>query len=178
MELDNEIYYNPLGGPFGYGANENYDKTRHWGLELSAEAKPWDWLRLWANYTYTKATFREGVYKGNDVPGVPNHKVSLGFDLVPDFVTFLEGLEFNVWATYYSEMRFINDQPNVVPKLDDYITVNAKLSYTWRFLTAFVGVNNIFDEEYSEYGVYSSFSGRNYYPSPGVNVVGGMSIKF
>jgi iron complex outermembrane receptor protein len=179
MELENEIYYNPLGGPFGFGGNENYDKTRHWGIECFAEAKPWDWLKLWANYTYIKATFKEGVYKGNDVPGVPNHKVSFGFDLTPAFVAFLKGLEFNVWATYVSAQRFISDQPNVVPKLDDYMTVNAKLSYTWRFLTAFVGVNNMFDEEYSEYGICSQTTGaRNYYPSPGVNVVGGMSITF
>ena len=177
MELEDEIYLNPLKGPFG--TTENYDETRRWGIEFSAEGKPWDWLRLWANYTFVKATFREGVYKGNDVPGVPNHKVSFGLDLTPDFVAFLEGLEFNVWATYYSAQRFISDQPNIIPKLDDYMTVNAKLSYTWRFLTAFVGVNNIFDEEYYEYGVSRPTSGaRNYYPSPGVNVLGGMSITF
>jgi iron complex outermembrane receptor protein len=179
MELEDEIYYNPLGGPLGFGANENYDETRHWGIEFSAEGKPWDWLRLWANYTYVKATFREGVYKGNDVPGVPNHKVSFGFDFTPAFVAFLEGLEFNVWATYVSAQRFISDQPNIYPKLDDYITANAKVSYTWKFLTAFVGVNNIFDDQYSEYGVYSWFRNQlAYYPSPGVNVVGGMSIQF
>jgi iron complex outermembrane receptor protein len=179
MELENEIYYNPLGGPSGLGANENYDKTRHWGVELSAEAKPWDWLKLWANYTYNKATFRGGLYDGNDVPDVPNHKVSFGFDFTPHFVSFLEGLEFDVWATYYSKRRFINDQPNVVPKLDDYITMNAKLSYTWKFLTAFVGVNNIFNEEYSEYGVCNPSTGaKNYYPSPGVNFLGGLSVKF
>jgi iron complex outermembrane receptor protein len=179
MELENEIYYNPLGGPSGFGANENYDKTRHWGIEFSAEGKPWDWLRLWANYTFIKAIFREGVYKSNDVPGVPNHKVSFGFDLTPDFVAFLEGLEFNVWATYVSAQRFISDQPNIYPKLDDYITANAKVSYTWKFLTAFIGVNNIFDEKYSEYGAYSWFRSQlAYYPLPGVNFLGGLSIKF
>jgi outer membrane receptor protein involved in Fe transport len=105
--------------------------------------------------------------------------VSFGFDLTPHFVAFLEGLDFNVWATYYSKRRFINDQPNVVPKLDDYITMNAKLSYTWKFLTAFVGVNNIFNEKYSEYGVCNPTTGaRNYYPSPGVNFLGGLSVKF
>jgi len=174
MELEDEIYFDPLTF-----TNGNYDDTRRLGVEVFAEGKPWDWLRLWANYTYIKATFRGGVYEDNDVPGVPNHKVSFGFDFTPDFVALLKGLELNVWATYVSAQRFISDQPNVVPKLDDYITVNAKLSYTWRFLTAFVGVNNIFDEEYSEYGVCRPTTGaRNYYPSPGVNVVGGMSLKF
>ena len=174
MELEDEIYFDQLTF-----TNKNYDDTRRWGVEVFAEGQPWDWLRLWANYTYIKASFRGGVFEGNDVPDVPNHKVSFGFDLTPDFIAFLEGLEFNVWATYYSKKRFISDQPNIVPKLDDYMTVDAKLSYTWRFITAFMGVNNIFDEEYSEYGVCNPTTGaRNYYPSPGVNVVGGVSLKF
>jgi iron complex outermembrane receptor protein len=174
MELGNEIYFNQLTF-----TSNNYDDTRRWGVEVFTEGKPWDWLRLWANYTYIKATFRGGVYEGNDVPGVPNHKISFGFDLTPSFAALLKGLEFNVWATYVSEQRFISDQPNVVSKLGDYLTVNAKLSYTWRSLTAFVGVNNIFNEEYSEYGVCNPLTGaRNYYPSPGINFAGGLSVKF
>ena len=174
MELENEIYYNPLGGPFGFGANENYDKTRHWGIEFSAEAQPWKWLKIWANYTYTEAKFREGLYKGNEVPGVPHHKVNFGIGVTP-----LEGLTIDIWSNYVGKRRFISDEPNIFPKLDDYITANAKVSYTWKFLTAFAGVNNIFDEKYSEYGVYSWYRSQlAYYPSPGINVVGGMSIKF
>jgi iron complex outermembrane receptor protein len=174
MELDNEIYYNPLGGPFSFGANENYDKTRHWGVEFSAEAKPWEWLKLWANYTYTEAKIRGGVYSGNEVPGVPHYKVNFGIGVTP-----LEGLAIDIWANYVGERRFISDQLNIFPKLDDYITFNAKVSYTWKFFTAFVGVNNIFNEKYSEYGSYSWFRHQlAYYPSPGVNFLGGLSVKF
>jgi iron complex outermembrane receptor protein len=174
MELEHEIYYNPLGGPSGYGANENYDKTRHAGIEFSAEAKPWQWLKLWANYTYTEAKITSGQYQGNDVPGVPHHKVNFGAGITP-----LEGLAIDVWANYVGERRFIGDQPNIFPKLNDYMTANAKISYTWRFFTAFVGVNNIFNEKYSEYGAYSWYRGQlAYYPSPGVNFLGGLSVKF
>ena len=171
-ELEDEIYYNPLGGPLG--ANENYDKTRHWGIEFSAEAQPWKWLTLWANYAYAEAKFREGQYKGNEVPGVPNHKVNFGIGVTP-----LEGLTIDIWSHYVGKRRFISDEPNIFPYLDDYITTNARVSYTWKFLTAFVGVNNIFDEEYSEYGVYSWFRNQlAYYPSPGIHVLGGLSITF
>jgi iron complex outermembrane receptor protein len=174
MELDDEIYYNPLGGPLAFGANENYDKTRHWGIELSAEAKPWEWLKLWANYTYTEAKIRGGAYSGNEIPGVPHHKVNFGIGVTP-----LEGLAIDIWANYVGERRFIGDQPNIFPKLNDYMTINAKVSYTWKFFTAFVGVNNILDEKYSEYGVYSWFRHQlAYYPSPGVNFSGGLSVKF
>jgi len=168
-ELNNEIYYNPLTY-----TNNNYDKTSHYGLEFSAEARPWEWLKLWANYSYTEARFRGGQYSGNEIPGVPHHKVNFGIGITP-----LEGLAIDIWANYVGARRFISDQPNVVPKLGDHITANAKVSYTWRFITAFVGVNNIFNEKYSEYGVCNPAIGaRNYYPSPGVNFLGGLSVKF
>ncbi|UCD70790.1 MAG: TonB-dependent receptor [Syntrophobacterales bacterium] len=174
MEIENEIYYNPLGGPSGFGANENYDNTRHQGIEFSAEAKPLQWLSVWANYTYTQAKFSGGQYEGNEVPGVPYHKVNFGIGVTP-----LEGLDIDIWSNYVGERRFISDQPNIFPKLHDYMTVNAKVSYTWKFLTAFVGVNNIFDEKYSEYGSYSWFRSQlAYYPSPGINVLGGLSLQF
>lgn len=173
MELEDEIYYNPLTY-----TNENYDDTRRWGFEVFAEASPWTWLRLWANYTFIKATFRGGVYEDNDVPGVPHHKASFGFGLKPPF-SMLEGLELHVWGNYVGERHFISDQPNVVPRLGDYLTLNAKLSYTWRFLTAFVGVNNLFDEEYSEYGVCNPATGaRNYYPAAGINFQAGLNVRF
>jgi iron complex outermembrane receptor protein len=168
-ELDNEIYYNPLTF-----TNANYDKTSHYGLEFSAEARPWEWLKIWTNYTYTEAKIRGGIYKGNDVPDVPHHKVNFGIGITP-----LEGLAIDIWANYVGEKRFISDLSNVVPKLGDYITVNAKVSYTWRFITGFVGVNNIFNEEYSEFGVCNPTTGaRNYYPSPGLNFLGGLSVRF
>jgi iron complex outermembrane receptor protein len=169
MELDDEIFLNPLTF-----ANENYDKTRRRGVEVFGEATPWKWLRLWANYTFIKATFGGGSYNDNDVPMVPRCKASFGIDL-----TTFEGLSLNIWANYVGKRHFISDQANEVEKLDDYMTVNAKVSYSWRFLTAFIGVNNIFNEQYSEYGVVSSFTGlRNFYPSPGINVLGGLSLTF
>ena len=38
IQIDDEIYYNPQGGNFGWGANENYDKTRRIGVEIGGEA--------------------------------------------------------------------------------------------------------------------------------------------
>lgn len=64
MDLKNELYYNPIGGPFGFGANENYDKTRRDGLEFSLESKLNDLVSLIGNYTYTKATFKGTLYSG------------------------------------------------------------------------------------------------------------------
>jgi len=73
----------------------------------------------------------------------------------------------------------ISDQANVFEKLDKYYTVNARLSYEWRWLQSFVGVNNITDKEYSEYAVIGGYpEALNFYPAPERDWVAGLKIVF
>jgi outer membrane receptor protein involved in Fe transport len=60
-----------------------------------------------------------------------------------------------------------------------YYTINARLSYEWRWLKSFVGVNNLTSKEFSEYAVIGGFpAGLNYYPAPERNWVAGLEISF
>jgi iron complex outermembrane receptor protein len=73
----------------------------------------------------------------------------------------------------------ISDQANQFQKLDSYYTINARLAYTRGWLRAFFGVNNITNQEYSEYAVIGGFPlGRNFYPAPERNWVGGLDMTF
>ena len=54
--------------------------------------------------------------------------------------------------------------------------VNAKLSYTYKSLTAYVGANNIFNEKYSEYGIVGAGGLKNFYPAPESNFYGGLRL--
>ena len=206
MDLHHEIYFNPLGSSIYtglVGINSNYDKTRHQGLELSFKAAiPEKVLALlggtgipegfsiFGNYTYTKATFREGSFIGtdpytgaltllsyeyNDIPLVPRHKASLGFD-----TTILAGVNFSAVANYVGKRRFISDQANIADKLPSFITVDTRLAYRWKGLEAFAGVNNIFNKNYSEQGIVSGTPRitKNYYPSPGRNYILGLSYRY
>ncbi len=76
--------------------------------------------------------------------------------------------------------RFLeNDVENNKEKLSSYLTADAKLSYSYKMLTAYVGVNNIFNKKYSEYGAYGWSSGNvKYYPAPERNYYGGITITF
>jgi outer membrane receptor protein involved in Fe transport len=60
--------------------------------------------------------------------------------------------------------------------MESYIVVNAKLSYTYKTLTAYVGVNNIFNEKFSEYGVVGFSGNKNFYPAPERNFYGGLRV--
>ncbi len=163
MNLKNELYYNPLGGPFGLGANENYDKTRHQGIEFSSDLKILEKIYLYAGYTYTRAYFLGGIYADKAIPMVPRNKGTLALRfLLPKDLTM------NVQANYVGSRYFINDEANNLSRLNDYLVFDMNLSYKYRDITAVFSLNNIFDKEYSEVGAYSPFAAqKGYYPSPG-----------
>ncbi|MFH1355197.1 MAG: TonB-dependent receptor [Candidatus Omnitrophota bacterium] len=162
MNIKNELYYNPTGGPFGFGANENYDKTRHEGFEAAFDSKITDWLEATGNYSQTVSKFKDGVYVGNYVPMVPRHKANLNFRfLLPNNFTV------NTSLNYLGKRYFINDQANAFSRLNGYFLANMNVSYKFKNFTVTAAINNIFDKKYSEYGVYSSSqSAKAYYPNP------------
>jgi iron complex outermembrane receptor protein len=175
VDLRNEIFFNPVTF-----ANENYSKTRRQGVEVGVRAKPLPWWVIWGNYGYTKPSLRGGTFSDNDIPAVPRHKGSVGTE-----VDVGKGFQLSTKATIVGPRYFISDWANQVGKLDGYYTWDAKFSYTWKGLKgfgeglkAFVGVNNITNRKYAEYGVLNFLGQPNYYPSPERNFFGGVSYTF
>jgi len=169
MNLKNELYYNPASY-----TNENYDKTRHQGIEADFSVKlPWR-LKLSGNYTFEQAVFKQGEYKGKDIPMVPAQKFNLG--LTHFFTDFLSG---GLGINYMSSRRFINDEANRWASLKQILTVDAKLAFEKGDYKISGGINNLFNEKYYEYGVCNSTSGAvNYYPAIGRNFFLKVSKKF
>jgi iron complex outermembrane receptor protein len=169
MNLKNELYYNPAAF-----ANENYDKTRHQGIEAEFSAKLPGRLKLNGNYTFDQAVFKKGQYKNNDIPMVPEHKFNLA--LTHFFNNFWSaGVSFN----YMSSRRFINDEANRWPSLKQVFTVDTKLSFERNDYRITGGINNLFNEKLYEYGVCNANTGAvNYYPALGRNFFIRISKKF
>jgi iron complex outermembrane receptor protein len=183
-DLKNEIFFNPQTF-----TNENFPKTRRQGIEIGARARPLPWLSLWANYSYVKPTLRSqptsGVYFslfspfapisiiGNDIPGVPRNKGSLGVD-----IDFPKGFLLNIRNNIVGAKYFISDWGNQIPRQHVYYTLDVKLIYSWKGLKAFVGVNNLTNQKYAEFGVIDASGSRFYYPSPERNFIGGVSYTF
>ncbi|MFQ5344577.1 MAG: TonB-dependent receptor [Mariprofundus sp.] len=173
-DLNQEIYYNPIGGVFGFGANENYtDKTRHDVIMVIAHWKVHDLLQLSGNYTYSKATFRGGASNGKSIPAVPRNR--FGLDWKADW---MQGLSSNIHLTYVGASFLISDQANVRERLPSYLTADAVINYHWQDIEMFARVDNLTGKKYSNYGVFSSFSGDAFYPAPGVTFRAGASYSF
>ena len=174
IDTKDEIIYDPASGFFG--ANVNLDgKTRRDGVEVVL-SKVYERMTLSGSYTFTNAKIIGGDYDGSKFPNVPRHKATLN-----TFFSLGYGFSLNVNGFWVGERPFVSDFENAFDEQDDYFVLNTKLKYRWKNLTAFFDINNLTDEEYSEYGVLSTFSSpweEAFYPSPEINFLLGVSAEF
>ncbi|MBN2061295.1 MAG: TonB-dependent receptor [Deltaproteobacteria bacterium] len=169
-EIDNEIFYNPMTF-----SNENHPKTLRHGVEAGISGEIFRRVNLFVNYSYVEAEFDENPYKGNDIPSVPRHRANLGFRIN----NILPGLAFSADYSYFGARYAISDHANNFEKIDNHYSINGKLSYGWKSFSAFFGLNNITNQEYSEYEVMDTFlTARNFYPAPERTWTAGLEIRF
>jgi len=179
IDTENEIIYDPASydPASGFlGANVNLDgKTRREGLEVVL-SKVYEKMTLSGSYTYTDAKIIGGNYDGSKCPNVPRHKATLN-----TLFSLGHGFSLNVNGFWVGERPFVSDWANAFDEQDDYFVLNTKLKYCWKNLTAFLNINNLTNEEYSEYVVLSIFSippEEAFYPSPKINFLAGISADF
>jgi iron complex outermembrane receptor protein len=168
IETKDELFFNPVTF-----TNENFPKTQRLGFEVGARARLLPWLRIWGNYGYLRATLEHEPFSGNDLPGVPTHKGDIGGE-----IDLGRGFSLTARANIVGSQYVISDFANQFEKLDGYTTVDARLSYTWKGLKAFVGVNNLFDQKYSEFGAVNFLGTQSFFPSPERNWIAGLSFTF
>jgi iron complex outermembrane receptor protein len=160
MDLENEIHFNPV-----LFYNVNLDPTRRYGSETSASLRVSDSVTLRGGMAYTRAVFREGAFAGNDVPLVSRY-------------TGTAGVTWNIWQNYlvfdatlraWSERIMDNDQANTQRRIPADATVDLKLSGAYEHFFWSLSVNNLFDAQYYDYAIASSFTPGRFsaYPLPG-----------
>jgi iron complex outermembrane receptor protein len=173
MPMENEIAFDPINF-----VNQNLDDTLRTGVEINADYQPTELLALFADYIFTLSEFDSGVNEGNQVPGVPKHRALLRADL---YLT--QALTFSFGVRYTGKQYPINDNGNNTDGQDAYTLTDIKLSYTDTFKAAryvvFVGIDNLFEEEYDYYQI-SNGAGTavNYYPAAGRTFRTGVAVEF
>jgi iron complex outermembrane receptor protein len=169
LETKDEIFFNPVTF-----ANENLDaKTRRDGIEISAGYDS-SIIGVSGTYTYRETEIRGGDLSGNQVPNVPRHQASLDLLWRP-----LEGLSLVLNGIYVGSRYLESDYENAFEKQDAYKVFNIKVKYNWQGYTAFLDLNNVFNEQYSAYGVLSTFPVEPaFYPSPERNLLAGLRFDY
>ncbi|OPZ26014.1 MAG: Vitamin B12 transporter BtuB precursor [Lentisphaerae bacterium ADurb.BinA184] len=178
-EILADYFYGPTWwGGMGWSVkNVNYEETRRRGIELELESRPCEKLLLFANYTWLDHEMTAGQHDGHPIPGVAEHSGNFGFMLSPT-----AQLAWDVRARWHAGKRMTSDWEDADEGWSgrSCIVVDTKLTWTpCRWLELYAGVNNVFDEEYAEYGLYDLYSTparATSYPSPGRNFVAGFRL--
>jgi len=176
IDMEDEIKY---VGQWPTGKNENFDKTRHEGLEFSLSYKLKQLSNVYANFIYEKAKFREGENRNKELPLVPNVITNLGLEIYLPF-----GFSLRPEMTYIGDSYLADDLDNNTEKLKGYTLLDASLFYKpgkdKSAFSVFISVLNLTDEKYSTYGYDNQQWGlaNTYYPSPGINIKSGVSFNF
>lgn len=133
----------------------NGEKAKTWGVELTADWRPFDWIRFQAGYSYLRMKFDQFQDSTTSPAAFPSRdkrdpatQASLrsSFDLG-------SSVEFDLW------LRYVDSIPDIevinaaqLPSVDSYVAVDVRLA--WRphkdIELAFVG-RNLNDPQHLEY---------------------------
>ena len=170
LDISDELFYNSATY-----TNENLDaRTRREGLELSAGLDAGNLFSLRGSYTYRDPKIRGSAFSGKAIPNVPRHQASVDLVWRP-----WAGLSLALNGVHVGKRHLEGDFANTYTRQEDYRLFNLKAKYAWQKYTAFLDLNNVFDERYSAYGLVSTFHNEPaFYPSPEFNLFAGLRLDY
>lgn len=149
--------------PTGFGRMaKNAGRARSIGVELSARAELYENLWLYGSYGYTNAKFTKYTdsvkvngstkpvnYKGNYVPMVPKHTMSVGLNYTKAVnCAILDRVSGNIQLKGSGEIYWTEQNNRKQPF---YTTCDAKVSFHKSIVKLDVWAKNIFDKKYQTF---------------------------
>jgi iron complex outermembrane receptor protein len=170
--LMDEIGFNPNApGPFGPGANVNFDATRRQGIEAEM-SRAWNAsLRLRVNAALRKARFAAGAYAGRDVPLTPRRTLAVGADWRPADNHSVDALLSMVSSQH-------PDFANAC-RMPGYAIADLRYAYRFRAAELAVGVANLTDRKfYTQAFGCANGQTMSIYPEPGRAFTASLRVQF
>ncbi|HEX7071888.1 MAG TPA: TonB-dependent receptor, partial [Rhodothermales bacterium] len=152
----------------------NAGSNRQAGLEASVEASPLTDVVVLLAYALNDLRFRSGDLEGNQLPGVPQHRLFARARWTPGAFRFSPSLE---WLSQY----FVDDANAASTPGYALLTVHtaydATLTGALR-LQPFLEVENALDARYNASVVVNAAAGRFFEPAAGRVVRVGINLEF
>lgn len=131
--------------------NKNIAKAESRGVELEAEQSLGNWLRFYANFTYTDSEITENDSKpttvGKSLTMLPDRMFNIGVDLSKG--PFLASIISKYVSKVYKNDDNSDKVSHVYSSYDPYYVTDVKLSYNiMNFAKLSFSVDNIFNEDY------------------------------
>lgn len=165
MKINNEIWYDNASRQY-----QNYGRTFHDGVELRSDFKVTDALTAFGNYTYSRAIDdSDDPFKNKFLTNVPINKGTVGINIYTDF-----GLKAYVASTWVGKAYIDSANADVLGHCN---TLDAKISYKYKWLEAFFAIYNMLDKEYNSSG-YKSGKTNYFTPEPGRTFEAGLKADF
>jgi iron complex outermembrane receptor protein len=140
-QLKNEIGYDPNAiGPFGAGANINFEPTRHQGAELELSHALSKTLQLRGNLAWRDARFQSGAYADKQVPLTARRTASVGADWQ---IAERHRLGANL---FYASVRHPDFENSC--RMSPYATLDLRYAYQVGTTELSLGVINATDHRY------------------------------
>ena len=170
--LTHEIGFDPnAAGPFGPGANVNFDRTRRSGLELDASYAAAKNLNLRVNGALRRSTFASGPYQGKDVPLAARAALALHADWTPMAGHLLSG-----------GVKWVSSQhPDFANQcsVPAYTTADARYAYQGQKVELSLGISNLFNNKfYTQAFQCASGVTHAIYPEAGRALTAAARVKF
>jgi iron complex outermembrane receptor protein len=204
-DLDDDIIAITTLLSLNQGFLQNAGKTQRQGAEanLSYEDKSWS---VFLNYSFIQATYQSHlristgsptsdangnvqVQRGDELPGVPEHRLKVGADYRVNDAWTIGGT-----LNYVSEQYYANDEANQSPELRGHVVVNLHSTYrVTENLEIFGELDNAFDAQYATSATFGDPTGigapgvptngkridpRFLSPAPPIGAFGGVRFKF
>jgi iron complex outermembrane receptor protein len=167
LDTEDEIFFNSSSF-----ANENLDgDTIRQGVELKV-SKSFSKIAINGSYTFRDTEIDGGIFDGKEIPNVPRHQFTAGAE-----VNIFENVRLNMDGSYVGERPFISDFANAYDDQEGYFYLTAKLAYLFKKGSVYLTVNNLLDEEYSEFGGINFLGEAGIQPAPGINFLLGATFE-
>jgi iron complex outermembrane receptor protein len=179
IDVDNELTPFELAAQPGRTFFENAGSSTRDGLELAYSRQFTQQIGFSTTYTYSDFEFDRftdadgDVFDDKQIPGIPKELLYL------ELSWFEENGFYATWDwTYTGELYADNANQTTV---DSSQVSNLRLGYNGTFgdleVAPFLGVNNLFDEDYNNNIRINAFGDRYYEPAPERNAYIGISIR-
>jgi iron complex outermembrane receptor protein len=154
------------------GYFDNIGTTRREGIELALQVIPTEQLSVYANYAYTRATFRtaaeifsiraddafvgvplsgeNNVQPGDRLPLVPDHQVKLGA-----LLSLPVGFQFGADLRYTGQQWLRGDEANETSRLDRYVVTNLRAGFSRANWELSAVLTNAFDNQAAVFGTFN-----------------------
>jgi len=181
IDVEDELIGFELAGQPDREFFENAGESTHDGIEVGFSVQPSFFPGLTASIAYTYSDFefdsfstRDGdVFDGNTIPGIPEHQFH------GEVSYYHPGGMYTIFEMQHVGSMYVNNSNTT--EIDAYQVANLRVGFLGEFgnweITPFMGLNNLFDEEYSSNIRINAFGGRFFEPAPERNFYAGITAR-